>query len=86
MNYPYNLHSKVSVDIYKKSSIRDCMSLSKPPKIQLKPFNWDIANDTYIPLPTSENDADWFSSYLSWLDYCYHDKFSLSILGEGGHC
>ena len=31
-------------------------------------YNWNIANDTYVPLPCANNDADWKLSYLEWLE------------------
>jgi hypothetical protein len=49
-------------------------------------YNWDIAHDTYVPLPTSKEDALWFLEYLEWLEYCYGDKYSSFTIGIGGHC
>lgn len=54
-------------------------------------YNWDIANDTFVPLPDPISEAIWRIAYLDWLewfkdDYIYFNYVPYSIMGIGGHC
>jgi hypothetical protein len=55
-------------------------------KTQLLYYNWDIANDTYVPLPGSEEYVDWLLAWWDYWEYYFSDIFLSSIPASGGHC
>jgi len=50
-------------------------------------YNWDVANDTYVPLPDAESEADWRMNILEWLeghkDYWLYFPYFMTT---AGHC
>ena len=53
-------------------------------------YNWDIANDTYVPLPNSESEAIWYLDIAEWLeeykDYWLYYNFFPYFMTTSGHC
>lgn len=56
----------------------------------IKCYNWTIANDTYVPLPSGESEAIWQLSFLEWLeghkDYWLYYNFFPYFMTTAGHC
>lgn len=53
-------------------------------------YNWNIANDTYVPLPDSNSDANWQLLLIEWLeqyedDWLYYNYFPY-FMTPCGHC
>lgn len=60
-------------------------------RVALKNYNWDIiSHETFVPLPSSENDADWSLDMLEWLqgykDYWLYYNFFPYFMTTSGHC
>lgn len=56
----------------------------------LRCYNWNIANDTYVPLPTRTEEADWHLDIAKWLeeykDYWLYYNFFPYFMTAAGYC
>ena len=53
-------------------------------------YNWNIANDTYVPLPDSISEANWQLWLIDWLeqnkDYWLYYNYFPYFMTPCGHC
>jgi len=49
-------------------------------------YNWNIANDTFVPLPDSRSEAVWRIGLLDWLEWFRDDNHCYFPMGQSGHC